>query len=145
MQITTTEKSINILGKKEFDKSVTALYKEQSPASARKAIIDFYQHNTADEDTLYERYRYLKFDSEVLGPVLLGALLGLIMTGLFAACQDTAGANSVMLIIVFFLYLVIAFTPLYWYPRAFMKKDVLLIKPTEIAILEKLLDIKPEL
>lgn len=31
------------------------------------------------------------------------------------------------------------------YLKSFMSKSVLLVKPTEIAILEKLLDIKPEL
>ena len=147
LQITTTEREINVLSKKEFNKSIDIIYKENSPADVRKAIIDFYKNNIADDDTLYNRYRFLKMDSEVLGPVFFGALFGFIVSSCCTSLQNLPSniKNVGMLFCVFLIYFVLIAIPVWFYPCTCMRKDTLLIKPTEIVILEKLLDIKPML
>lgn len=140
------------LPKRQFTKKVLALYKNE-PETARASLINFYGKYTTDKDTLYKRYRNLKYDYEVAGQVYLGTILSGIMSIYILMIEAVAGDEQTPLlqaapwIIMLPLFAMLGFTALIIcsYLKSFMSKDTLLIKPTEIAILEKLLDIKPEL
>ena len=147
LPITTAEGVINILSKKEFNKSISALYsRKNSPEDVRKAIIKFYKDNIVDEDTLYKRYRYLKFDKDILGTGLFSTVLSLIMTSVYTAAPTISTGIDFLILFVVLLFssiAVLAFSEIY--QQGFMTKNTILVNPTEIAILEKLLDINPEL
>ncbi|MDU4784415.1 MAG: hypothetical protein ACLSGI_06925 [Butyricicoccaceae bacterium] len=140
------------LPKRQFNKKVLALYKNE-PEAARAGLIEFYNKYTTDKDTFYKRYRDLKYDYEVSGQVYLGAVLSTVMSlySLLVQNMDSMEqapilkANPWLMVLPLIVTLGFIAVIVCSYLKSFMSKSVLLVKPTEIAILEKLLDIKPEL
>ena len=147
------------LDRRQFNTAIKSLYKiEKTPEDKRIALRKFYNEHQTDDDTLYIRYSRLKFYCELEGSAYLGAVVGLAVSTGYSFVQqviDLPGAVEhpivafllfllkVAMSIVIFLPFILALLPISeCFIRAFMRKNMLLVYPYEIAILEEELHIR---
>ena len=142
MEQDTSASKKTILKKRTFKERVKSIcdMKSLTAEEKRQELRGFYAKYTADEKTLYKRYRKLKFETEQLGTLVLGTILGALSSVFIAAMgRPWSGIAEYVCWGVFVWLPAIGFVC--WYLRVYMSKDVLLVYPVEMKLLEKELHI----
>lgn len=113
----------------------------------RDAIRKFYEGNDFDEDALFKRYRSLKFDCDIWGQTLYSGVVSAIISlavsdaDLKFTFSDIIWVNNLLSFVCFLLCLCFLAGSILLFARFFlhgcMSKDTLLIKPTELKIIDK--------
>lgn len=114
--------------------------KSMTSEEKREELRRFYATHTADEKTLYKRYRSLKFETEQLGTLVLGAIFG-ALSSVFIAAMGKPWSGITEYICLGAVVLLPALGFVCWHLRVYMSKNVLLVYPVEIKLLEKELHI----
>ena len=139
------KKNKQLYTKEEFNSKIKELYANSADkpvAELRRAVAEFYSKFTADEDTLFERYRELKYQLEQSCPIGLSMYVSLF-TSVFVASAVKYIEESVLLK---GLLLMVAGGLLTYALGSFvirrarniyMKKKILLVYPLEIELLEQ--------
>lgn len=136
----TSEKTV--LSKRTFNERIKSIcdMKSLTAEEKRQELRGFYAKYTADEKTLYKRYRKLKFETEQLGTLVLGTLLG-ALSSVFIAAMGRPWNGITEHICWGVLVWLPAIGFVCWYLRVYMSKDVLLVYPVEMELLENELHI----
>lgn len=113
----------------------------------RDAIRKFYEDNDFDEDALFKRYRILKFDCDIWGQTLYSGAISVIISLAVSeadfkfTCSDIMWVNNLLSFVWFLLCSCFLAGSILLLARFFlhgcMSKDTLLIKPTELKIIDK--------
>lgn len=112
----------------------------------RNAIRKFYEDNDFDEDALFKRYRSLKFDCDIGGQTLYSGVVSAIISlavsdADFITFSDIMWVNNLLSFVGGLLCLCFLAGSILLFARFFlhgcMRKDTLLIKPTELKIIDK--------
>ena len=93
------KKNKQLCTKEEFNSKIKELYAnsaEKPVAELRRAVAEFYSKFTADEDTLFERYRELKYQLEQSCPIGLSMYVS-VFTSVFVASAVKYIEESVLL------------------------------------------------
>lgn len=113
----------------------------------RSAIRKFYEDNDFDEDALFKRYRSLKFDCDIGGQTLYSGVVSAIISLAVSDADfkftfsDIMWVNNLLSFVGVLLCLCFLAGSILLFARFFlhgcMSKDTLLIKPTELKIIDK--------
>lgn len=137
------------LSYKELKNEVAKYYncKEKSVKEKRDAIRKFYEDKDFDEDALFKRYRSLKFDCDIWGQTLYSGAISAIISLTVSEADfkftrsDIMWVNNLLSFVWFLLYSCFLAGSILLFARFFlhgcMRKDTLLIKPTELKIIDK--------
>lgn len=137
------------LSYKELKNEVAKFYncKEKSVKEKRDAIRKFYEDKDFDEDALFKRYRSLKFDCDIWGQTLYSGAISAIISLTVSEADfkftrsDIMWVNNLLSFVWFLLYSCFLAGSILLFARFFlhgcMRKDTLLIKPTELKIIDK--------
>lgn len=137
------------LSYKELKNEVAKYYncKEKSVKEKRNSIREFYEDKDFDEDALFKRYRSLKFDCDIWGQTLYSGAISAIISLTVSEADfkftrsDIMWVNNLLSFVWFLLYSCFLAGSILLFARFFlhgcMRKDTLLIKPTELKIIDK--------
>lgn len=139
------KKNKQLCTKEEFNTKIKELYANSADkpvAELQRAVAEFYSKFTVDEDTLFERYRELKYQLEQSCPIGLSMYVS-VFTSVFVASAVKYIEESVLLK---GLLLMVAGGLLTYALGSFviqrarniyMRKKILLVYPLEIELLEQ--------
>ena len=137
------------LSYKELKNEVAKYYncKEKSVKEKRNSIREFYEDKDFYEDALFKRYRSLKFDCDIGDQALYSGVVSAIISLVVSDADfkftfsDIMWVNNLLSFVWVLLCSCILAGGILLFGRFFlhgcMRKDTLLIKPTELKIIDK--------